>query len=72
MPKFKKAHLREEVIVPKEKEGVCGKVRALEIITDLRNSRDIIQNIINIFEFQLESDDAIDPDIGKIWYKQLL
>ena len=62
VPKCKKAHLREEVIVPKAKEGVCGKVPALEIITDLRNSRDIIENIINIFEVQLESDDSIAPD----------
>ena len=66
VPKLKKAHLREEVIVPKAKEGVCGKVPALEIITDLRNSRDIFENIINMFEAQLENDESIAPDNLKL------
>ena len=62
VPKSKKAHLREDILVPEEKEVICEKVHALEMINDLRNSSDIIRNIVRIFESQLESDEAIDTD----------
>ena len=36
MPKSKKAHLREDILVPEEKEVICDKILALELINDLK------------------------------------
>ena len=54
VPKAKKAHLREDILVPEEKEVICDKILALELINDLKNSGDIIRNIVTIFESKLE------------------
>ena len=62
VPKSKRAHLREDILVPEEKEVICDKILALELINDLKNSGDIIRNIVTIFESKVESDEAIDNE----------
>ena len=36
VPKSKKAHLREDILVPEEKEVICDKILELEMINDLK------------------------------------
>ena len=62
VPKSKRAHLREDILVPEEKEVICDKILALELINDLKSSGDIIRNIVTIFESKVESDEAIDNE----------
>ena len=38
VPKSKRAHLRENILVPEEKEVICDKILALELINDLKSS----------------------------------
>ena len=59
VPKSKRAHLREDILVPEEKEVICDKILALELINDLKSSGDIIRNVVTIFESKVESDEAI-------------
>ena len=62
VPKSKTAYLRENILVPEEREIICDKSLALELIKDLKSSSDIIRNIITIFASKVESEEAIDNE----------
>ena len=62
VPKPKTAYLRENYLVPEEREIICDKSLALELIKDLKSSGDIIRNIITIFASKVESEEAIDNE----------
>ena len=62
VPKCKKDYQREEVLILEQKKIKYDKVRARELIDDLKVSGDIIQNIINIFSSRLENEDGINCD----------
>ena len=66
VPKCKKDYQREEVLILEQKEIKYDKLRARELIEDLKISGDIIKNIINIFSSRVESEDGINNDNFKI------
>ena len=62
VPKSKTDYKREDVLIPEEREIMCNKSLALDLIKDLKISGDIIRNIITIFTSKIESEQAIDNE----------
>ena len=62
VPKCKKDYQREEVLILEQKKIKYDKLRARELIEDLKVSGDIIKNIINIFSSRVENEDGINSD----------
>ena len=59
VPKSKTAYLREDILVPEEKEIICDKFLALELINDLKTLVTLLEycnSILNLLIFSIFSD----------------